>query len=452
MPLKLYNTLTRKKEDFSPIKENNINMFVCGPTVYDYIHIGNAKTFTQFDFIVKYLRNRGYNVFYLQNITDIDDKIIKKSQEQGIPPQEIAKKFENIYYEDMESLRNNAVTKYARALDHIPEIISQVKRLIEKGYAYKIKDGYYFDLTKFADYGKLSGRTTLQEDDGVSRIDENEEKRNRGDFCLWKFKKEGEPCWESEIGQGRPGWHIEDTAITEKFFGPQYDIHGAAVDLMFPHHEAEIAQMEALSEKTPLARYWLHAGFLKIKQEKMSKSKGNFLTAREAVSRYRFDALRFLFISNHYRSQIEYSEEILQAAKNSVQRLNDFVFNIEKDYEDKENQKRIDKFREKFYKALDDDFNTPKAFSLLFEFIKEQNSSGKSGKIVLGLMQEINSFLDFITFPETQVSREIESLIQQRESLRKQKKFKEADDIRKKLSEQGIEISDTPEGVKWRKK
>ena len=284
--IRLYNTLTRKKEILRPIKDNNINLFICGPTVYDFPHIGHAKTYIQFDFIVRYLRHKKFKAFYLQNITDIDDKIIQRSKEKNISWKELSKKFEEIFYEDMKSLNVNSVDRYARATDYIKEIESQVKRLIQKGYAYKIEDGYYFDLSKFKGYGKLSKRKYLEAEDSVTRIDESINKRNKGDFCLWKFSKKDEPFWESELGKGRPGWHIEDTAITEKFFGPQYDIHGGARDLIFPHHEAEIAQMESISGKKPLARYWIHTGFLNIQGSKMSKSLKNFITIREALKKY----------------------------------------------------------------------------------------------------------------------------------------------------------------------
>ena len=243
MSLKLYNTLTRKKEIFNPINSKKVNMFVCGPTVYDYSHLGHAKTYVQFDIIVKYLRYKGYNVFYLQNITDLDDKIINRAKEEKVDWRKIKDKYEKSFLKDMGNLNVNSVDKYARATDYVKEIISQVKRLIKKGYAYKISDGWYFDLKKNKDYGKLSNRKILEKNDAVSRIDENIEKKNSGDFCLWKFSKPGEPIWKAEIGEGRPGWHIEDTAITEKELGSQYDIHGGATDLIFPHHEAEIAQM-----------------------------------------------------------------------------------------------------------------------------------------------------------------------------------------------------------------
>ncbi|MDP1710245.1 MAG: class I tRNA ligase family protein, partial [bacterium] len=257
----LTNTLSRKKEKFEPINDKKVNLFVCGPTVYDYSHLGHAKTYTQFDFLVRYLRYIGFEVFYLQNITDIDDRIIIRAKELNVPWNDLTKKYEKLHIEDMEKLNNTSVSKYARATDYIEQIVKQAKTLIEKGYAYTIDDGIYFEISKFPEYGKLSGRTELKEADSVSRIDENSQKRGWNDFCLWKFSKPGEPSWKTEIGDGRPGWHIEDTAITETFFGPQYDIHGGAIDLIIPHHEAEIAQMEAVSGKMPLVRYWLHTAF-----------------------------------------------------------------------------------------------------------------------------------------------------------------------------------------------
>ena len=279
--MQFYNTLTRKKEVFAPIEDGRVNLFVCGPTVYDFPHIGNSKTYIQFDILAKSLRYLGYNVFYLQNITDIDDKILNRAKELGIPPKELAEKYEKIYQEDMRVLGIDSVNKYARATDFIPKIIKQIETLLEKGYAYKIPDGIYFETAKFKNYGKLSGRMELKADDAISRIDEATGKRGWNDFCLWKVEKPGEPSWPSPFGSGRPGWHIEDTAITEANFGPQYDIHGGAVDLIFPHHECEIAQMESASGLEPLVRYWIHTGFLNVDSKKMSKSLGNFKTIRD---------------------------------------------------------------------------------------------------------------------------------------------------------------------------
>jgi len=277
--MKLYNTLSRKKEDLpNPEEQRKIRLFVCGPTVYDYAHIGHARTYLFFDFFAKYLRHRGYEVNYLQNITDIDDKIIARAAERNIRPDELAKQFTGAYFEDMRAIGVDAVTTYAPATDFISQIVAQVKRLIDKGFAYKIEDdGWYFDISKDEDYGKLSGRTVAQAEDGVSRIDDSDAKRNKGDFCLWKFSKPDEPKWNTQIGTGRPGWHIEDTAISEYYFGPQYDIHGGADDLKFPHHEAEIAQQESASGLKPFVQFWVHTGFLLVDGKKMSKSLDNYI-------------------------------------------------------------------------------------------------------------------------------------------------------------------------------
>lgn len=426
-------------------------MFVCGPTVYDFPHLGHAKTYTQFDFIARCLRRQGLNVFYLQNITDIDDKIINRAKEQEISPSELSRKFEEIYFEDMQALHNTSVTKFARATDHVPDIIRQIKALVDQGYAYRTSDGMYFDLKKFTSYGKLSGRTTLQENDAVSRIDDNDEKRNKGDFCLWKFAKPGEPVWETDLGNGRPGWHIEDTAITEHFFGPQYDLHGGAVDLIFPHHEAEIAQMEAASGKEPLVRYWLHTAFLNINSEKMSKSKANFKTIRDALVEYDYRVLRYFFLSQHYRTPMDFSSESLEQAKNGLQRINDFIFSIEKDVDDDSLSSLIMECRASFFASLDDDFDTPKALATLFDFIKEANIKGGSGAQVLSLFQEIDQLFDCMTFDFGTIDSDIEACIAEREDARAKKDWKRADEIRDDLKSRGILLDDTPSGVKWRR-
>ena len=449
--MKIYNTLTKKIQEFNPIKNKKVNLFVCGPTVYDYAHIGNAKTYTQFDFIIKYLRYRGYDVFYLQNITDIDDKIIEKAQDKKVPCEEIANKYTKIYLEDMKSLGNTAVSKYARATDYLDQIVSQVKRLKEKGFTYTTSDGIYYEIEKFKDYGKLSGRTELKETDGVSRIDSSSEKKGWNDFCLWKFSKPGEPSWETEIGKGRPGWHIEDTAITESHFGPQYDVHGGAVDLIFPHHEAEISQMEALSGKSPLVRYWLHTGFLKMSQAKMSKSLGNFLTIRKILEKYNTRVVRFFYLSSHYRSSLEFNEETMTQAKNSLQRIDEFIFKIKPDLELADEKKAVDQLKKDLLKNLDHDFNTPKAISLIFDFIKERNLKGVSGQFAWDFFKEINEFFGFFEFHHDQDDQEIDKLVKQREAYRKNEQYQKADEIKKMLLAKGIKIYDSPTGTKWRK-
>jgi len=370
--IKLYNTLSRSIEEFQPINPGEIRMFVCGPTVYDFSHLGHAKTYTQFDFIARYFRYAGFKLRYLQNITDIDDKIIERAHQRNINPHALSEEYERYYLEDMTTLNITSVDKYARAHDYIPQIVAQVKHLLEKGVAYKISDGYYFDTTKFSDYGKLSGRDSLNPNDSVSRVDENPEKKNSRDFCLWKFRKEDDPFWPSELGEGRPGWHIEDTAITETEFGPQYDIHGGAVDLIFPHHEAEIAQMESISGLKPLVRYWLHTGFLNIQSKKMSKSLGNFLTIREVMEKGVPPlALRYLFLLSHYRASTNFSWEALEAASNALLRL----YKIVDAWRPQAGGVVDESYKAKFREKLDNDLNTPQALAVIWGLVKDSHVS-----------------------------------------------------------------------------
>lgn len=449
--MRIYNTLTKRKEELKT-STGKVQFFVCGPTVYDAPHLGNAKTYTQFDGIVRYLRKKGYEVFYLQNITDIDDKIIQRAQERGIAWSELAREFEAVYLEDMKALHNISVTKYARATEYIPQIVQQVKTLLEKGYAYRTKSGVYYDVAKFADYGKLSGRTQLKKEDSVSRIDESEDKKNWNDFCLWKAYKLGEPAWETELGKGRPGWHIEDTAITETVFGPQYDMHGGAVDLIFPHHEAEIAQMEAAGGKVPFVRYWLHTGLLNMNGEKMSKSKGNFRTIREALGEYDFRILRFFFLSAYYRKSLDFSVETLEQAKNGLRRIEEFIFKIDSAYDDRENIDLTEQCKKQFYQALDDDFNTPQAFAALFDGITQWNTRKKKlGKHVYDFFREVDEVFDILAWQKDTNDEKINAMIAERNELRKKKDFTKADALRRKLEGMGIQVYDTPEGVKWRK-
>lgn len=442
MTLEIYSTLSRKKENFVPIKEGEVNIFVCGPTVYDFSHLGHAKTYTQFDIIVKYLRFKGYKVFYLQNITDIDDKIIKKSNQENISWKEVARKYEEAYLEDMKILGIDSVSKYARATDYIPQIISQVERLIKKGYAYKISDGYYFDLSKDEEYGKLAKRKALERGDAVSRIDENDEKKNPGDFCLWKFKKHGEPSWETDLGEGRPGWHIEDTAITEKEFGPQYDIHGGGLDLIFPHHEAEIAQMESISGKKPLVKYWLHTGFLNIGKEKMSKSKGNFSTIKDLLKVYSPKTVRYLFLSTSYRKPIDFSEETLQNAKSSYERLKNICENLEDDKNTNE------KYLKDFEEEMDDDFNTPNALQVLWKLVRDENAQGKYQTIKK--IDEVFG-LNLLEKEKIEIPKEVNELLKNRELARKEKNWEESDKLREKIKELGFQVLDGKNGQEVKK-
>ncbi len=378
MALKLHNTLSGSEELFQPIDPSSVRLFVCGPTVYDFPHIGNAKTYTQFDLVARTLRYLGYKLTYVVNITDIDDKIIARARERGIESEALAREFEEVYLEDMLSLNNTSVDKYARALDYIPQIVSQVERLVEKGLAYRISDGYYFDTKAFVGYGKLSGRETLKPGDSVSRIDDNPEKRNPGDFCLWKFKREGEPSWPTSLGEGRPGWHIEDTAITEAEFGPQYDIHGGAVDLIFPHHEAEIAQMESISGQSPLVRYWLHTGFLQVETQKMSKSVGNFYTIRDVLEKgFSPLSLRYYFLLAHYRTPANFTWEALEAAQNALQKLQKLAFSLPEGGQ-------IDlAYKAKFVEKLENDFNTPQALATLWTLMKDKEVKPEDKKATI---------------------------------------------------------------------
>lgn len=450
--MKIFSTMSRQISELVPTEGKKINFFVCGPTVYDFPHLGHAKTYTQFDFIVKYLRWIGFDVNYLVNITDIDDKIIQRAKDRNIEWRQLADEFEKVYVDDMAALHNTAVTKFARATDYIPQIVDQVKRMIAKGLAYQVPDGsWYFEIAKFGDYGKLSGRTELKENDGVSRIDNSDFKRGWNDFCLWKASKEGEPSWDTELGKGRPGWHIEDTAITEAEFGPQYDIHGGAVDLIFPHHEAEITQMESVSGKKPLVRYWMHTGFLNINSQKMSKSLGNFKTIRDLLAKYDYRVLRFFFISNHYRAAVDFSNEALEQAKNSLERIDEFVFNkLDAGFDDVADQEAVEIVKNKFHEALANDLNTPQAFAVLFEYIRAQNMKEKSGRRTFEFLNQINSFCDFMKFDAAKSNEFIEPLLKERDAARAAKDFAKSDEIRDRLLAMGVKIYDTKEGTKYR--
>jgi cysteinyl-tRNA synthetase len=451
----IYNSLTKQKEEFKPIDPKKVRMFVCGPTVYDYIHVGNARTYTVFDIVAKYLKHKGYEVEYIQNITDIDDKIIARALELGQDPLDYARDYTDIFLEDVKKLGINSVTHYEPATKNIDQVVKQVKILIEKSNAYKIEnDGWYFDLKTFPEYGKLSGRTVEMAEDGVSRIDESPDKRNRGDFCLWKFSKPEEPGCNSGLGYGRPGWHIEDTAITEKYFGPQYDLHGAGADLMFPHHEAEIAQQESASGLKPFVRYWMHVGFVVNKTQKMSKSLGNFMVLREALKKYSPEVLRFYFLSAHYRSSLDYNEEILKQAEAAVMRINEFRnrylwFNKNDEELKESNEKNLDILFEKILEAMDNDFDTPKAIGLFFNFIRTSNKELDSMKSIGPAIKIIHFFYNVLglVLPEpTANPLEIQALVDEREKARNNKDFKRSDALRQQIKNLGYEVDDTTYG------
>ena len=455
MAVELWNTLTRRKEKLEPIEPPALRLFVCGPTVYDASHLGHAKTYTQFDLAARYLRFRGFDVTYVQNITDIDDKIINRAQESGVEPEQLAREVEAGFLEDMQALGNTSVDSYARATDFIDQIVSQIQRLIEKGHAYELPDGWYFDIETFPEYGKLARRKALAADDAVSRVDENPLKRHPGDFALWKLRKPGEPYWQTPLGEGRPGWHIEDTAITEKLFGAQYDMHGGAIDLIFPHHEAEIAQMEAISGRAPLVRYWMHTGFLNLRDAKMSKSLGNTFSIRETLKTVDPRVLRYFLLSHHYRSPIEYEPEMLTEAAAALKRLENFVLRLPEDDDGSAGPApEVSAARDALIAALDDDFDTPAALGALFAFIRDQNRGDRPAPGARALMEEFDTIFAVLPSPGGAAATgdddaRIQERVDERQRLRAERDFAGADAIRDELAAQGIVVEDTAEGVRW---
>ena len=463
--IKLYNTMTRRKEIFKPKEGNKIRMFVCGPTVYDHSHIGHARTYISFDVIVRYLKYSGFTVFYLQNITDLDDKILKRAEELGSSPLELARRYEEEYLQDMKVLGVENVNFYARATEHIPEIINQIKILVENGFAYETDKGVYFDESMFKDFGKLSNRVLKELN--VHRIGLDTSKRNPGDFALWKKRKteseELEMVWDSPWGTGRPGWHIEDTAITDTYFGPQYDIHGGGLDLIFPHHEAEIAQMEAASNKKPMVKYWMHTGFLNVMGEKMSKSLGNFITINELLQEYSPDVFRFFVLSTHYRSPIDFSQEILHQSQQGLQRIYKLIGTINELLDentaismenDQEYIYKLSEVRKEFFEAMDNDFNTPSAFSTIFDIIREVNRDINDSNISKNALTKLKALIiefgnvlgfDFSLKNENEQELQddlIELLKDVRSKLREKKEWNLSDEIRSKLKELDIVIED----------
>lgn len=465
MRLKLYNTLSRKVEEFTPRDAKNVQMFICGPTVYDLSHLGHAKTYIQLDVLARVLKQADYNLTYLQNITDIDDKIITRSAEQGITWQELGTKYFDEYQKDMRSLNNTSVTIYAKASDYIDDIISQVERLIDKKHAYVIdSDGIYFEIKTFSDYGKLSGRTEVKKDDAMSRIDESDSKRGWNDFCLWKFSKPGEPVWDAPFGAGRPGWHIEDTAITEHFFGSQYDIHGGAVDLIFPHHEAEITQMESLSSKSPLVKYWVHTGFLTIDSNKMAKSAGNFYTIREVIEKgYDPLVIRLFMLQSHYRSPINFTFENLDAAKNRLHSWHNIAAlrhqthdTLTDDDEKSTDERSVSLYAtsQAFVEALNDDLNTPAALTIIddaFSRLASANLPDINQHALTQLLETIDDVLGLDLIKSTpDIDDDAKRLIIERQHKRENKDWVGSDRIRGELlKKHGIAVLDTTANSIW---
>ena len=458
MEINIYNTLTRTKEPFTPLDPKRVRMFVCGPTVYDYSHIGHARTYIAFDVIARVLRRAGVPLEYVVNITDIDDKIIRRAQETKKDFSAVAKTFEEAYYEDMEWLGVDSISQYARASDHIPQIIEQIKKLEEKGFVYQTSTGVYFRVEKFKGYGKLSHQN-IQEIKSGARIETAEEKEHPADFVVWKAEKPGEPSWDSPWGKGRPGWHIEDTAITHTIFGPQYDLHGGALDLIFPHHESEIAQNEAAYDVEPFVTVWMHAGFLNIRGEKMSKSLGNFTTIRDILKIISPEAFRLFILQAHYRSPIDFDETQLEAAKASLERIvgfRDRVLALEPDETESgpaEIADRLKQTQEAFDAALLDDFDTPRALAVVFDLIRDINPYIEAGALtkqeqerILGFLRDVHGVLGIMPAKQTSAPQELIELAEKRETLRAAKKFDEADKLRDEITEAGWEIEDTDHG------
>lgn len=471
--MRIFNTLTGKKDELVKPDGQPLHLFVCGPTVYDYSHIGHARTYIVFDAFVRWLRHINMPVFYLQNITNVDDKIIARAKEENKNPVRLADFFYAAHLKDMEALGIDSVDKYAPATDFMPDIAKQVKTLLEKGFAYEIGgDGIYFDVAKFPEYGKLSGRTAAQAEDSVSRIDESVKKRNKADFALWKFPKiaipntfpnrfrrfiitrDGEPAWRTELGWGRPGWHIEDTAISERYFGPQYDIHGGGIDIKFPHHEAEIAQQESASGKKPFVKIWMHAGHLTISGKKMSKSLGNFVTIRDALQKYSPDILRWFFLSAHYRTQVDYSPESADQIKTIYNRTRVFIEKLGRAAAMKAGKKNaaesVQKASDEFENAMNDDFNTPLALASLLNFIGGfqeriwELAPDNAAKIKRFLE---NSFKTLgIGFQTGKIPQNVAKIAEERELYRARKQFVQSDALREKIRMLGYGVDDTPEG------
>ncbi|OLB70633.1 cysteine--tRNA ligase [archaeon 13_2_20CM_2_52_21] len=454
--LKVYNTLTRHLDDFEPIHSGRVNMFVCGPTVYDVSHIGHGKSYVAYDIMARYLRRKGYAVFFVLNITDIDDKIINRAKETNENPLTLSERYAQAFYKDMKDLHINSINLYAKASDYIPEIISQIKGLIDKGIGYKIRGGVYYDISKFPDYGKLSRQNLEQLT--VHRVDPDPEKRSPADFVLWKSQKPGEISWDSPWGKGRPGWHIEDTAITLTHFGPTYDLHGGGTELIFPHHEAEIAQAEGLTGKKPLAKYWAHTGLLSIKGQEMHKSLGNFVPIQDAIQKVGVEALRVLYASTHYRSPLDYTEETLVQAASLARRFRRAYDQLQKATGAKTEGKgsneflkrQVDEARTEFFAAMDDDFNTPRALAAYIRIVgiaeeAQKSLDTESGTMLLEAMEDLASILGLLeteSVPRLEFLQLVSMLSSLRSDLRAKREYALSDRIREQMQKAGVTVED----------
>ncbi|MCC7429862.1 cysteine--tRNA ligase [bacterium] len=458
--IKISNTLTRKKETFVPLINGHVSMYVCGPTVYDFFHIGNARTFITFDMVRKYLEFSGYKVTYVMNITDVDDKIIERANKEGISTKEVAEKYTEEFFRDVEALKIKKATFYPKATEHIEEMLELVQALEQKGIAYNSDGDVFFDISKDKNYGKLSGKKL--ENLQASERSEQGDKKNNFDFALWKSAKEGEPFWESPWGNGRPGWHLECSVMSSKYLGETFDIHGGGIDLTFPHHENEIAQSECSTGK-PFVKYWMHAEFLNINDEKMSKSLGNFFTAREVLKKYPAEAIRMLFLQKHYKSPINYEVVFIEEAKNSVEKItNAYRRGLERAGVLKGGEFAYRNRIEDFKIGMDDDFNTAIGISIVFNSAKEINLLLEKDFLSEEDLDELNGELRFleaadsilgILLPKSETGDKFNALmsvvLKLRSSLRDKKDWESSDLLRKELENIGIRINDTSQGTKW---
>ncbi|MBD9014717.1 MAG: cysteine--tRNA ligase [Lachnospiraceae bacterium] len=467
--MKLYNTLTKKKEEFVPLEPGKVKMYVCGPTVYNFIHIGNARPMIVFDTARRYMEHKGYEVNYVSNFTDVDDKIIAKANEEGVSSKEISERYIAECKKDMEGMNVKPATTHPKATEEIGGMIDMISTLVEKGYAYNVNGTVYFRTRKFSEYGKLSHKNLddLRSGGRSLLVTGEDQKEDPLDFVLWKPKKEGEPSWPSPWSDGRPGWHIECSVMSKKYLGEEIDIHAGGEDLIFPHHENEIAQSECCNG-VPFARYWLHNAFLNIDNRKMSKSLGNFFTVREIGEKYDLQVLRFFMLSAHYRSPLNFSAELMEASRNSLERIQNAVGNLnhllenaaaeELTGEEKELTAQLSSYEEKFDAAMDDDLNTADALAAIFELVRFANShaeEGSSKEFLRALKEKIVSLADvlgvIVEKKEEMLDADIEALIEERQAARKAKNFARADEIRNELLSKGIVLEDTREGVKWKR-
>ena len=467
--MKIQNTLTNKKEEFIPLEKGKVKMYVCGPTVYNLIHIGNARPMIVFDTVRRYMEYKGYDVNYVSNFTDVDDKIIKAAVAEGVDASVISQRYIAECKKDMEGLNVKPATKHPLATEEIDGMIDMIQKLIDGGHAYVAKDGtVYYRTRSFKDYGKLSHKNIddLRGGNRELKVSGEEQKEDPLDFVLWKPKKEGEPYWQSPWCDGRPGWHIECSVMSKRYLGDEIDIHAGGEDLIFPHHENEIAQSEA-ANGVPFARYWMHNAFLNINNKKMSKSLGNFFTVRDISEKYDLQVLRFFMLSAHYRSPLNFSADLMEAAKNGLERITTSAENLafvaekaavkEMTAEEAEKVKETDVFVKKFEDAMEDDFNTADAVSAVFELVKFANtevkdtSSAEFAEKILSVLKTLTDILGLIVVKEKESDAEIDALIEERQAARKAKNFARADEIRDELKAKGIVLEDTKDGVKWKK-